>query len=157
MTIMLTSDAFTNGSPIPSQYTADGADVSPPLKWANVPKEAVSLVLICDDLDAGGWVHWVVTGIPAAVTELPEGASSAKAGKTTGGCWEGLNGWGDEGWRGPSPPSGTHRYSFRLYALDALWVGPVKRGTTTKADLLKAMEGSILATGELVGTYRRQR
>ena len=156
MTITLTSDAFTNGSPIPGKYTVDGADVSPPLKWANVPKEAVSLALICDDPDAGGWVHWVAYAIPAAVTELPEGASSVKAGKKPTGCFEGVNGWGDVGWRGPSPPppSGTHRYSFRLYALDTLV--DLKPGAT-KADLLKAMEGHILATGELVGTYLRQR
>jgi hypothetical protein len=153
MSIELTSSAFEHGRPIPRRYTADGEDVSPPLAWSGLPDGAASLVLICEDPDApaGVWDHWVVYNIPADVSEVAEGVSAFKAGKTAD--WtEGKTSWGHVGWQGPAPPSGTHRYVFRLHALDA---APDLRGGLTKAEVLKAVEGHVLASGELMGTYRR--
>lgn len=147
--LTITSPAFEPGRPIPRQYTGEGRDVSPPLEWSGVPGDARELALICDDPDAPRpepWVHWILYGIPAERTSLPEGGS--------GGARQGRNSWGRTGYGGPMPPPGhgVHHYHFRLYALDE----PLKIGThIDKAGLLTAIEGHILAEGELVGTYSR--
>ena len=151
MAMALTSEAFEHGKPIPKKYTADGADVSPPLRWSNVPEGTKSFALICDDPDGGAWVHWVACNIPAATSGLDEGASSVKAGVTLAGK-DGKNSWETVGWQGPDPPSGTHRYIFKLYALDAELALPAG---ADKPAVLKAIEGHVLATAELMGTYKR--
>ena len=153
MTIQLTSSAFTEGASIPSKYTSDGEDISPPLKWSNVPQETKSLALICDDPDApiGTWVHWVLYGIPPTVTVLPEGVPSTEA--LDNGARHGINDFKKLGYGGPSPPRGTHRYFLKLYALDTeLDLEPGAK----KKDLVRAMKGHILAQGQLMGTYERK-
>jgi Raf kinase inhibitor-like YbhB/YbcL family protein len=156
MTIKLTSAAFEAGKPIPKQYTGEGNDISPALAWSDLPEGTKEMALICDDPDAPRkepWVHWVLAKIPADANGLAEGASAAKADKHPEGMVEGKNDFGTIGYQGPMPPPGkAHRYFFRLYALDTSL--EVKQGLT-KADLLKAMDGHILATGELMGTYER--
>ena len=152
MTISLTSPAFTANGPIPAVHTCDGRDLSPALAWSGVPPAAKSLALIVDDPDAprGTWVHWVVYNLPPSAAGLPEGAGSgAPAGATSG-----RNDFKRTGYGGPCPPSGSHRYFFKLYALDTVLDG---LGEPTKADLERAMEGHVLARGELVGTYQRAR
>ncbi len=152
MSITVKSSAFASGQPIPAKYTADGRDISPPLSWSGAPAGTEQFALIVDDPDApkGTWIHWVVYGIPGDATSLPEGAGAK--GKPAAGLLEGRNSWGKPGWGGPSPPSGTHRYYFRVYALDA--EVELKEGLT-EAELTKAIEGHLLGTGELMGTYRR--
>ena len=153
MTIQLTSTAFTEGNPIPSQYTCDGTDISPPLKWSNVPENARSLALICDDPDAplGTWVHWVMFNIPPSATELAEAVPSDEV--LDNGARQGKNDFKRLGYGGPCPPRGTHRYFFKLYALDTeldLSAGAKKK------DVEGAMQGHILAQGQLMGTYTRR-
>jgi Raf kinase inhibitor-like YbhB/YbcL family protein len=151
--LTITSTAFAGGEPIPAKYTGDGDDVSPTIEWKGVPAAAKGLALICDDPDAPGgtFVHWLVYGIPAKVTGLPEGVPRDETLKS--GAAQGTNDFGRLGYIGPSPPSGpVHHYHFRLYALDAP-IG-LKPGAT-RGDLDAAMKGHIIATGELVGTYRR--
>ena len=156
MALTLKSSAFDNGGEIPSRYTCEGEDVSPSLVWTDVPETARSLVLIIDDPDAPDpkapkmtWVHWVLYNIPPDVTGLPEGVVPAKL---SPGMMEGLNDWKRIGYGGPCPPGGTHRYFFKLYALDInLNLGPGK----TKSELLKAIEGHILAESQLMGKYSR--
>ena len=151
----LTSTAFDEGQPIPRKYTCDDADVSPPLAWSAAPAGTRSFALICDDPDApvGTWVHWVVWGISAASTELPEMVAATEA--LPGGARQGLNDFRRVGYGGPCPPPGRpHRYFFKLYALDAeLALGP----RATKRDLLQAMAGHVLAEAQLMGTYQRGR
>jgi Raf kinase inhibitor-like YbhB/YbcL family protein len=148
MTFALTSSAFAQGERIPTKYTCNGEDISPPLQWSNPPQGAQSFALIMDDPDApvGTWVHWVLFNLPANIQELPEQATPPT------GSQEGRNSWGRTGYGGPCPPSGTHRYFFKLYALDTT------ADLTSSADktrLLKAMEGHILAQAEVMGTYSR--
>jgi hypothetical protein len=148
-TIHLSSSAFPPGGPIPVKYTGEGEDVSPPLAWDGVPAGTKEMALICDDPDAPRkepWVHWVLTNIPADANGLGEGEPSGRPGK---------NDFGRTGYNGPMPPPGkVHHYCFRLYALDA----PLDlKDAPTKENLLKAMEGHILAVGELVGTYEKKR
>jgi Raf kinase inhibitor-like YbhB/YbcL family protein len=152
MSIKVTSTAFADGEMIPKQYTCDGANVSPPLSWSGVPAGAKALALICDDPDAPGktWVHWVVYDLPASLTSLTE--NSATATELTGGGTQGANDFKKIGYGGPCPPSGTHRYYFKLYALDT--DTSLKPGAT-KDQLLKAMEGHIVAQGQLMGRYKR--
>lgn len=150
--IQITSSAFEEGKFIPSKYTCDGADVSPPLKWSNAPQNTKTFALICDDPDApvGTWVHWVLYNIPATITELPEGVPSDKT--LSNGAIHGINDFKKYGYGGPCPPSGTHRYYFKIYALDTeLKLAPGAK----KSDVEKAMEGHILAKGELMGRYKR--
>ena len=156
MKLSIESAAFAEGQPIPRKHTGDGEDVSPALSWSGVPAGAKELALICDDPDAprGTWVHWVLAKIPADATGLPEGASSMKTGASPAGMLDGVNSWGKEGYGGPMPPSGTHRYVFKLYALDAELE---LAGKVDKAALLKAMEGHVLAAGELIGTFKSRR
>ena len=149
----ITSSAFTNGGMIPKKYTADGPDVSPPLAFAGIPAGAKKIALICDDPDAprGTWVHWVIYNLPADTRQLPEHVPTQPT--LANGARQGVNDSGSIGYRGPAPPSGTHRYFFKAYALDTeLDLQP----GTTKAQLVKAMQGHILAQGELVGKYSRK-
>lgn len=152
MPIILTSSAFTEGAMIPKKHSCDAEDVSPDLKWSGVPKEAKSLALICDDPDApvGTWVHWVLFNIPAAVNALPAGVPPDAALKN--GARQGKNDFRKLGYGGPCPPGGTHRYFFKVYALDT--VLNLDSGST-KAQVVAAMKGHILAEGQLMGKYKR--
>lgn len=131
---------------IPSEFTCDGSDLSPPLSISDVPTNAKSLVLISDDPDApvGTWDHWVVFNIPPATKQIPQDTEPNGA--------PGKNSWGRTGYGGPCPPSGTHRYFFRLYALDTTLNLP--QGSTKK-QIEAAMQGHILAKAELIGLYKR--
>ncbi len=152
MTIKLTSAAFQEGGSIPRQYTCDGQNISPPLEWDTVPARAKTIVLIADDPDAPAktWVHWVIFDIPATAKSLPENISPNKS--TAVGGKQGTNDFKKLGYGGPCPPSGTHRYYFKIYALDkALELA----GEVTKDQVLKAMDGHVLGQGQLMGTYRR--
>lgn len=154
--IDLSSPAFRAGQPIPPQYTCDGEDSSPPLEWGEPPEGTRSFALIMDDPDApaGTWVHWVVYNLPAEVRELPEGASRARASEFSlpQGALQGKTSFNRTDYGGPCPPSGQHRYFFRLYALDFTF----EDSTLDKNALLKAMKGHILAQGELMGVYQRK-
>ncbi|MER3473797.1 MAG: YbhB/YbcL family Raf kinase inhibitor-like protein [Armatimonadota bacterium] len=152
MDIRLTSTAFTEGGTIPRKYTCDGADVSPPLAWDNVPEGTKSFALICDDPDApmGTWVHWVLFNLPADTRSLPEAVPPDK--ELPSGARQGTNDFRKIGYGGPCPPRGTHRYYFKLYALDTLLDLPAG---SSKAQLLKAMDGHVLAEGQLMGRYGR--
>ena len=147
-----TSAAFEDGAAIPAQYTCDGADISPPLEWGDPPPNTGSFALIMDDPDApiGTWVHWVIYDLPAEARSLAEGVPGEP--HLAGGGVQGRNSWPKTGYGGPCPPSGTHRYFFKLYALDVvLGAGP----GLTKKELLEEMGGHILAQAQLVGTYSR--
>lgn len=152
MQIAITSNAFDEGGLIPSKYTCDGVDVSPPLRWDGIPEGAASIALICDDPDApmGTWVHWVLFNLPARAKELAENITTDET--LTDGTRQGINDFGKIGYGGPCPPGGTHRYFFKIYALDT------QLDLATRADksqLLEAMEGHILAQGQLMGKYKR--
>jgi hypothetical protein len=153
MDIKITSSAFQDGGLIPAKYTCDGADVSPPLQWDNVPQSAKSIALICDDPDApmGTFVHWVLFNLPAETRQLAEKVAADKT--LPSGARQGTSGFGRVGYGGPCPPSGTHRYFFKIYALDTTLDLPAG---TRKSDLLKVMQGHILAQGQLVGKYKRR-
>ncbi len=145
--LQITSPAFQNNGNIPRLYTCDGKDINPPLMIAGVPQEAKSLALICDDPDApvGIWVHWVLWHIDSSVKEIKENTVPT-------GAVEGMNDFRKHAYGGPCPPSGTHRYFFKVYALDTMLdISP----NSTKADLEKAMKGHILAEGQLIGLYKR--
>ena len=150
MAIQLKSNAFAEGGLIPSRYTCDGADISPPLTWSELPAGAKSLALICDDPDAPGgiWVHWVAFDLPVTLTGLPEGVAPTP--DLSQGGRQGRNSFGHFGYGGPCPPSGTHRYFFRIYALDAFLDLP---SGIAKDRLLRAMSGHILGEAELMGRY----
>lgn len=141
----LTSTAFEPGEPIPQQYSCDGADISPPLAISDVPEGTAALALLMDDPDApvGTWDHWVAFNLPVVET-IAEDAGSAGT--------DGRNSWGNTGYGGPCPPGGTHRYFFRLYALDAALDLDEGAG---KQQVLSAIEGHVLAEAELMGTYSR--
>jgi len=152
MEIKITTSAFVPGGKIPGKYTCDELDVSPPLTWTSVPEGTKTFALICDDPDApmGTWVHWVLFNLPADIQELPENIPPER--ELESGGKQGMNDFRKIGYGGPCPPGGTHRYYFKLYALDTeldLEVGATKR------ELLKAMEGHILAEGQLMGRYER--
>ncbi len=146
----LTSSAFKEGGMIPKKYTCDGPDVSPPLNWENVPAQAKSLAMIVDDPDApmGTWVHWVIFNMPSGITGLPENVPPKDS--LPDGSLQGKNDFRNYGYGGPCPPGGTHRYFFKLYALDS--VLRLKAGCS-KSDLLKAMQGHVIGEGELMGRY----
>jgi Raf kinase inhibitor-like YbhB/YbcL family protein len=143
----LESSAFENAQGIPSRHSCEGEDVSPPLRWSNVPEGTRSLALVVDDPDAPGGVftHWLAWGLDPTAEELGEGDSAPN---------EGRNDFGTSGYRGPCPPPGhgRHRYVFRLYALDA---DPELAAGAAKAELEQAIEGHVLTIAELVGTYER--
>ncbi|MHB9023906.1 MAG: YbhB/YbcL family Raf kinase inhibitor-like protein [Armatimonadota bacterium] len=152
-TLTVTSTAFTNGQPIPPRLTQDGANASPPLTWSQSPAGTKSLALICDDPDAprGTWVHWVLYNLPADTTGLPEGVPKTQT--LPGGARQGANSGGRIGYDGPKPPPGhPHRYFFKVYALDTTL--DLTPGITKEA-LAAAMEGHVLASGELMGSYQR--
>jgi Raf kinase inhibitor-like YbhB/YbcL family protein len=145
-TMKLTSPEFENEGRIPSEYTCDGSDTSPELNIADIPESTKSLVLICDDPDApaGTWDHWIVFNIAPTTSKIAKGAEpQGTAGK---------NSWGKAGYGGPCPPSGTHRYFFKLYALDTELDLPEG---SAKADIEKAMQGHILEQAQLMGKYQR--
>jgi Raf kinase inhibitor-like YbhB/YbcL family protein len=158
-TMKLSSSAFPPNADIPTLYTCEGSDQSPPLAWSGVPAGTKSLALIVDDPDAPDpaapkmtWVHWVLYNIPPATAGLDAGQS--RLSDLPAGTREGLNDWQRKGYGGPCPPIGRHRYVHKLYALDT--VLPVLQ-PATKAALEKAMHGHILAQGELVGYYRKKK
>jgi Raf kinase inhibitor-like YbhB/YbcL family protein len=150
--LKLISRAFTEGQPIPRQYSCDGINISPPLEWSGVPKPAKTLAIIADDPDApaGTWVHWVVYNLPADTIGMVENLPSTEDLK--GGGLQGKNDFEKIGYGGPCPPSGTHRYLFKIYALDGDL--PLKAGAT-KTEVEKAMSGHVLAQAQLMGTYHR--
>jgi Raf kinase inhibitor-like YbhB/YbcL family protein len=153
MGIKVTSPAFAEGGLIPAKYTCDGSDISPPLQWGGVPEGVKSIALISDDPDApvGTWVHWVVYNLPADCKGLEENIPLDQT--LPNGARQGTTDFGRVGYGGPCPPSGTHRYFFKIYALDTkldLAAGATKR------DLLKVMEGHILGQGQLIGKYKRR-
>ena len=152
MTIQLTSSAFAEGGMIPERYTCDGRNVSPDLTWAGIPGETRTLALICDDPDApvGTWVHWVLFNMPASADGLPAGIPPDAT--LENGARHGTNDFRRLGYGGPCPPGGTHRYFFKLYALDSAL--DLESGIT-KARLLEAMKGHILAEAHLMGKYKR--
>ena len=143
----LTSPDFVNNGAIPPEFTCDGKDLSPTLIISDAPKNAKSLVLISDDPDApvGVWDHWVVFNILPSTTEIKKGTEPNGI--------AGRNSWGKTGYGGPCPPSGTHRYFFKLYALDIVLNLPEG---STKKDIEKAMQGHIIEKAELMGTYKRR-
>ncbi len=150
--LVLASTAFKEGDAIPKQYGCKGADISPPLRWSGIPEKTKTFALIVDDPDApmGTWVHWVIFNIPASVTGLPENVPAEES--LPDGALQGKNDFKSFGYGGPCPPGGTHRYFFKLYALDTTL--QLKAGCT-KAELLKAMAGHILAEAQLMGRYSR--
>jgi Raf kinase inhibitor-like YbhB/YbcL family protein len=143
----LESSAFEHGQAIPKRHTCEGEDLSPPLRWTNVPEQTRALALLVDDPDAPGGIftHWVAWGLDPGRGGLEEGERSPR---------EGRNDFGATGYRGPCPPPGhgRHRYVFRLHALDADL--DLRQGAG-KVDLERALEGHVLATAELVGSYER--
>ena len=154
MAFELRSPALSPGGEIPVNYTCDGADLSPPLRWSDPPEKTKSFALIADDPDAPGgtWVHWVLYGVPGTLHELPEGVPPQET--VAGIGTQGLNDFPRLGYGGPCPPRGpAHRYFFKLYSLDAELTLPPRK---TKADLLKAIEGHVLGQAELMGRYKRR-
>ncbi len=151
--LTVTSTAFKQMQPIPEAYTCDGADRSPPLSWSDPPASAKSMALICDDPDAPRttWVHWVVYDLPPTCKGLPEGVK--KTNTLAIGGKQGKNDFPEIGYNGPCPPGGTHRYFFKVYALDALLGLPPGK---TKHEVEMAMQGHIVAQGELIGIYTRK-
>ena len=155
--LVLVSDAFAQGAPIPVKYTCDGEDVSPHLTWTGIPGGTQSLALIMDDPDApmGTFVHWVLFDIPAQRTTLPEGVPPQP--EVPGIGRQGHNDFGRNvlGYRGPCPPPGKpHRYFFRLYALNTTL--NLQPGSSAK-EVREAMKGHILGYGEYMGTYARKK
>ncbi len=149
----LTSSAFPNEGAIPQVHTCEGRDLAPPLAWSAVPDGAKSLALIVDDPDAPDprapkrtWVHWVVFDLPVSAGGLPEGGALPEGAKS------GQNDWGREGYGGPCPPIGRHRYFFKLYALDTA-IGD--REALKKSDLERLMKDHVLADATLMGTYEK--
>jgi len=154
MKLHLTTTAFANGQPIPRRHAFDDDNLSPALQWSDVPPATKSLALICDDPDApmGTWVHWVIYDLPPTTAGLAEGVP--KSPQLANGAKQGVNDFKRPGYGGPAPPPGKpHRYFFKLYALD---MKPDLQPGLTKKELLKAMEGHVLAEGELMGTYQRK-
>ncbi len=153
--MQLSSPAFADGQTIPAKYTADGQDISPPLKWSDIPAGTRQLALIMDDPDApaGTFTHWLLWGLPADLTELAEGVEKAPTVAGLAGAKQGTNDFGRIGYGGPAPPPGPpHHYNFTIYALDTvLDLQPGAR----RGELLRAIEGHVLATGKLTGLYGR--
>lgn len=145
--LQLTSSAFEDGDPIPTDHAGDGEDVSPPLEWRDAPEGTREFAVVCHDPDAPlvrGFTHWVVYGIPADATGIPRGGGGQYV--------EGQNDFGNRGYNGPAPPEGhgTHRYYFHVFALDTeLGAGP----GLTRGELLERIEGHVLEQARLVGTY----
>jgi Raf kinase inhibitor-like YbhB/YbcL family protein len=147
MALRVSSPAFSNGAAIPSKYTCDGQNVAPPLEWSGVPERSKSVAVICDDPDApsGTFTHWVLYNIPASTHSLPEHPSIGISG---------VNSFGKTGFGGPCPPRNddVHHYHFRVYALD---IDSLGAAGLSKENVLEAMNGHVVAEGELVATYKR--
>lgn len=158
MALTLTSPSFVNNGEIPTTYTCESSDLSPPLNWSGAPDGTRSFALIVDDPDAPDprapkmtWVHWVLYNLPPESRGLEEGVGKRNL---PPGTREGLNDWKRSGYGGPCPPIGRHRYFFKLYALDAVLPD---LGGPTKAQLERAMQGHILDRAELIGTYEKKK
>jgi Raf kinase inhibitor-like YbhB/YbcL family protein len=152
--MLLSSPAFRDGGEIPTKYTAEGMDISPPLVWSDIPPQTKSFALIVDDPDTPDpdapvtpWVHWVVTDLPAERHSLHENVGRVAHGHV------GRNDWNRAAWGGPNPRIGRHRYFFKLYALDR----ELEIAHPTKLDVERAMAGHVLAEATLVGTYRKHK
>lgn len=146
------SSAFGEGARIPSDFTCDGADMSPPIEWSGVPANAESLAVIMDDPDApaGNWKHWLVYNLSPDLTLLPAGIPAGE--KLPSGGFQGRTDFGKASYQGPCPPNGEHRYFFKIYALDTML--RLKPGAS-KQELSRVMQGHILAEGVLMGKYDR--
>ena len=158
MALTITSPAFANGAEIPSLHTCDGKDISPELRFGGVPQGAKSLALVVHDPDAPDpaaprmdWVHWVLYNLPPGTTSIPQGAGPDRL---PAGALQGLNDWKRTGWGGPCPPIGRHRYFFRLFALNAALPD---LGSPNRQRLQREMQGHLLGSAELMGTYQRSR
>ena len=156
MTFTIKSAVFQHGGAIPRRYTCDGEDISPALRWSGAPETVQSFALIVDDPDAPDpaapkrvYVHWVLYDMPASVSSLDE---SGEERVLKAGARQGKNDWGRTGYGGPCPPIGRHRYFFKLFALDGM-LGDLR--TPAKRDLERAMQGHVVASAELMGTYQR--
>lgn len=156
MPFSIESSAFQQEGAIPRRFTCDAEDASPPLRWSGAPEKTRSFALIVDDPDAPDpaapkrvYVHWVLYDMPASVTSIDENGEQRVV---KAGARQGKNDWGRTGYGGPCPPIGRHRYFFKLYALDAM-LGDL--GPPTKRDVERAMQGHVLASAELMGTYQR--
>ena len=157
MALTIQSTAFTHEGEIPTQYSCDSTDISPPLSWSGAPENTQSLVLIVDDPDAPDpaaprmtWVHWILYNIPPQTSGLPENVQANQLPTDT---LQGTNDWKRTGYGGPCPPVGRHRYFFKLYALDTV-LPDLKK--PTKPTLEKAMESHILEQTHLLGTYQHR-
>ncbi len=152
MVIKIESTVFDEGEPIPTKYTCSGVDISPPLEWNYIPENTVSIAIICEDPDAprGIWSHWVIFNLPADTMNLPEHVMGREI--LDNGAVQGLNDFGKVGYGGPCPPSGKHRYYYKIYALNVkLDLSP----QTTRKSFLEAINGHILDQGQIMGTYTR--
>ncbi len=156
MALRLSSSAFEHLGTIPRRYTCEGEDISPPLSWTDPPSATRSFALLVEDPDAPDpeapkmtWVHWVLYNVPADVRALAEAVAAEELPEEV---LHGLNDWKRTGYGGPCPPIGRHRYFHKLYALDAMLED---QGRPTRAKLLKAVEGHVLAGAELIGTFRK--
>ncbi len=149
MELTIQSSAFNNNGSIPTKYSCNGDNISPPIHWKNIPAKTNSLVLIVDDPDApmGVWDHWIIFNIPKTTTQFSENLTALPTGAQYG-----KNSWGKLSYGGPCPPSGEHRYIFTLYALDTLL--DLSQGAD-KTQIENAMQGHILATAKLMGKYKK--
>jgi hypothetical protein len=147
VTFRISSGAFTDGSDIPVKYTCDGSDISPPVSVSGIPESAKSLIILLDDKDtpSGTWVHWLMWNIPAGVSEIPENSVPA-------GAIQGKNGFGDNSYGGPCPPTGRHRYLFTMYALDTYLTLP---SGSTKEEVINSVNTHIMSRAEYSGYYTR--
>jgi len=159
MAFKIQSSVFDNNGEIPTQYTCEGQDISPPLSWSDVPEGTKSLVLIIDDPDAPDprapkmtWVHWVVYNLPPNTNGLDEAASTS--GSLPAGTEQGINDWKNRSYGGPCPPIGRHRYFLKLYALD-IRLNTISK--PTKSAIGSAMKDHVIAATEIVGTYEKTR
>lgn len=152
MVIKISSTVFTEGEAIPARYSCNGLNLSPPLNWEGIPDDSVSIALIMEDPDAPGGIftHWIIFNLPAVTNNLPEQVKAIEL--MDNGAKHGLNDFGQVGYGGPCPPSGTHRYFFKIYALDIkLDLPPLIR----RNEFLEAIEGHILDQGQLMGVFTR--
>lgn len=153
MTLEVSSSAFQEGAMIPKEYTGDGKDTSPPLRWGEPPTETKSFAILCEDPDApkGTWTHWVLINLPPDTRELPAAVPTKET--LDNGAKQGTNDFKKIGYGGPAPPKGKpHRYYFKVFALDTTLDLPA--GTSRK-EVLDAMKGHILAEGHVMGLYQR--